>query len=116
MSCSYIFLYYNPIAGAKGVVCGPEVARLADNRVPTKLRKCHLFLPSPTNACPRHGPWATSQTAKTCRGVKRVPDALVRAGQLTDTTPTEKHRSPRIAEGWAWGCNSTQTKKYCYET
>jgi len=46
--------------GAKGVVCGPEGARLADNRVPTKLRKCHLFLPSPIHACPRHGPWATS--------------------------------------------------------
>ena len=27
--------------GAKGVVCGPEGARLADNRVPTNLRKCH---------------------------------------------------------------------------
>jgi len=44
--------------GAKGVVCVPEGARFADNRVPTKFRKCHLFLPSPIHAC-RHGPWAT---------------------------------------------------------
>jgi hypothetical protein len=89
--------------GAKGVVCGPEGAQLADNRVPTKLRKCHLFLQSPTHACPRHGPWATSQTAKTCRGAKLVPDTLVRAGQLRETKPTEKHRASRIAGGWAWG-------------
>ena len=47
-------------SGAKGVVCGPEGAQLADNRVPTKLRKCHLFLPSPIHACPCHGPWETS--------------------------------------------------------
>ena len=51
---------YMAYAGAKGVVCGPEGARLADKRVPTKLRKCHLFLPSPIHAYPRHGPWATS--------------------------------------------------------
>ena len=36
-------------------------------------------------------------------GAKRVPDALVRAGQLRETTPTEKHRSSRIAGDWAWG-------------
>ena len=48
------------VIGAKGVVCGPGGARLADNRVPTKLRKCHLFLPSPIHARPRRGPWATS--------------------------------------------------------
>ena len=34
--------------------------KLADNRVPTKLRKRHVFLPRPIHACPRHGPWATS--------------------------------------------------------
>jgi len=28
--------------------------------------------------------------AKTCGGSKRVPDTLVRAGQLRETTPTEK--------------------------
>jgi len=32
-----------------------------------------------------------------------VPDALVWAGQLRETTPTDKHRSSRIAGGWAWG-------------
>ena len=51
---------YNIEGGAKGAVCGPEGARLADKRVSTKLRKCHLFLPSPIHACSRHGPWATS--------------------------------------------------------
>jgi len=59
--------------GAKGVVCGPEGAWFADNRVLTKLRKCHLFLPSPMHARHFHGQWATSLTAKTCRGAKRVP-------------------------------------------
>jgi hypothetical protein len=33
--------------GAKGLVCGPEGAWLSDNRVLTKLRKCHLFLQVP---------------------------------------------------------------------
>jgi hypothetical protein len=56
---STILCYYNKNVGAKGVVCGPEGARLADSRVPTKPRKCHLFLPSPIHACPHHGPWAT---------------------------------------------------------
>jgi len=46
--------------GAKGVVCGPEGALLADGCALIKLRKCHTFLPSPIHACPRHGPWATS--------------------------------------------------------
>jgi len=87
--------------GAKGVVCGPEGTWFADNCVPIKLRKCHLFLPSPIHACPRHGSWATSLAAKTCRGAKRVPDALIRAGRLRETTPTEKHRPSRIAGGWA---------------
>jgi len=40
-------------------------------------------------------------TAKTRRGAERFPDALVRAGQLRETTPTENHRSSRIAGGWA---------------
>jgi len=46
--------------GAQEVICGPEGAPLADNRVLIKLRKCHLFIPSPTHACPCHGTWATS--------------------------------------------------------
>jgi hypothetical protein len=33
-------------------------------------------------------------TAKTCRGTKRVPDALVGAGQLRETTPTENIGPP----------------------
>jgi hypothetical protein len=58
---TYLILFIlHTASGAKGVVCGPEGAHLADNRVPTKLRKCHLFLPGPIHACPRHGPWATS--------------------------------------------------------
>ena len=57
---NYIYIYIYIYMGAKGVVRGPGGARLADNRVPTKLRKCHLFLSSPIHACPRHGPWATS--------------------------------------------------------
>jgi hypothetical protein len=58
ISCFFLVLIL--YLGAKGVVCAPEGARLADNCVPTKLRKCHLFLLSPIHACPRHGPWATS--------------------------------------------------------
>jgi len=46
--------------GAKGVVCVPEGAWLADSCALIKLRKCHTFLPSPIHACPHHGPWATS--------------------------------------------------------
>ena len=58
------------------------------------------FIPTKShNACPRHGPWATSQTATTCTGAKRVPDAIVGAGQQRETTSTEKHWSPRNAGG-----------------
>ena len=79
---------------AKGVVGGPEGAWFADNCVLTKLRKCHLFLPSNIHACPWHGPWAMSLTAKTCRGAKWVPDALVRARRLRETTLTENISPP----------------------
>jgi len=44
------------LLGAKGVVCGPGGARLADNRVPIKLRKGNSFLLTPIHACPHHGP------------------------------------------------------------
>jgi hypothetical protein len=74
---------------AKGVVCGPGGAQLADNCALTKLRKCHLFLPGPIHACPCHGPWTKSLTAKTCRGAKRFADALNGARELRQTTPTE---------------------------
>jgi hypothetical protein len=91
------------IEGAKGLVFAPECARLADSCVPKKLRKCHLFLPIPTHAYPRHGPWAIFYTGKICRGAKRVRDHLISSGQLRETTPTEKHRSSRITGGLAWG-------------
>jgi hypothetical protein len=51
-----IFSEQGLLLGAKGVVCGTEGVCLADNRVPIKLRKCHLFLPIPIYACQRHGP------------------------------------------------------------
>ena len=35
-------------------------------------------------------------TAKTYRGAKRVPDDLIRAGQLKETTPTKKICPPRL--------------------
>jgi len=91
---------YNHSQGVKGVVCGPEGAQLANNCVLIKRMKCHLFLSRPIHACPCHGPWATSVMAKTCSGAKRVPDTLVRAGQLRETTLTKKHRPSRIAGGW----------------
>jgi len=90
--------------GAKGVVCGPEGARLADNCVTTKPGKCHLFLPSPIHACPRHGPWA-----------KRVPDVSVRGGQLRETTLTENIGLPGLLGFGRGADNHTPTKKYCYE-
>ena len=86
------------LIGENELICGCVVG---------KLRKCHLLLPSTIHACPRHGPWAKSQTTKTCRGAKRVPDALVRAGQLRETTPTEKHRSSNLGRG---ADNHTLTK------
>jgi hypothetical protein len=45
--------------GVEGVVRGLEGVHLADRCILTKLEKCHLFLPSPLHACPRHGSWAT---------------------------------------------------------
>jgi len=75
-----------------------------------KLRKRHSFLPSAIHACPYHGCWATPLTTKTWRGVKRVPDALVRAGQLRETTPTEKHRPPRLLGVGRGADNPTSVK------
>jgi hypothetical protein len=88
-----------------------RVHGLADNRALITLTKCRLFLPSPIHACPCHGPWAKSQTAKTCRDAKRVPDAIVGAGQLRETTPTKKHRSSSTVGDWAWGCQPRKKKK-----
>ena len=47
------------IWGTKGVVCGLEGSQLADSCELLKLEECHLIQPSPTHACPRHGPWIT---------------------------------------------------------
>jgi hypothetical protein len=69
-----------PVPRGRGVSYVSVGARLADKRVPIKIRECHLFLPNPIHACPRHGPWATDMY-----GRKRVPDALIRAGQLRET-------------------------------
>ena len=46
--------------GAKGAVCGLRSAHFAGECALLKPEKCHLFLPSPIHACPRHGPQATS--------------------------------------------------------
>ena len=46
--------------GAKGAVHGLRSAHSAGECVLLKPEKHHLFLLSPTHACPRHGPWATS--------------------------------------------------------
>jgi hypothetical protein len=100
---------------AKGVVFGPEGAWFADNHILTKLRKCHLFLPSPIHACPCHGPWATSLMAKTCRGTKWVPNTLVRAGQLRETTLTENISPPRLQGVGRRVDNPTPDKKHCHE-
>jgi hypothetical protein len=45
--------------GVEVVVHGLEGTHLADRCILTKLEKCHVFLPSPLHACPRHGYWAT---------------------------------------------------------
>ena len=42
-------------------------------------------------------------TAKSCKGEKRVPDALNRDGSAKGDNPDRKYRSSRIAGGWARG-------------
>jgi len=46
--------------GTKGAVRGLRSAHSASECVLLKPEKRHLLLSSPTHACPRHGPWATS--------------------------------------------------------
>jgi hypothetical protein len=65
--------------------------------VPLKPEKCHLFLPSPTHACPRHDPWKRLRTAKSCKGEVQVPDAIIGTNQLRETTPTENPRPSKAA-------------------
>jgi hypothetical protein len=100
---------------SKGVVGGPEGAWFADNCVLTNLRKCHLFLPSPIHACPCHGLWAMSLTAKTCRDTKQVPDTLIRARWLRETTMTENIDPPGSFGFGRRVDNPTPDKKRCHE-
>jgi hypothetical protein len=44
--------------GAEGAVSGLVRAPLALRGVRVNHKKCHLFLPSPMYACPRHDPLA----------------------------------------------------------
>jgi hypothetical protein len=50
--------------GVKGAVCGLRGTYPAGVSVPLKPEECHLLLPSPVHACPRHGPWKCLWTAK----------------------------------------------------
>jgi hypothetical protein len=98
--------------GFKGVACGPDGIQLADNYTLTKLMKCHSFLPSPIHACPCCGPWATS---KTCKGMKRVPDALTGTSQLRQTTLTENISPPGSVWAGHGADTNTPEKKVCQE-
>jgi hypothetical protein len=60
--------------------------------VPLKPGKCHLFLPSPC-----HDPWKRLRMAKSCKGEPRVPDAIIEANQLRESTLTENARSSKAA-------------------
>jgi len=81
--------------GVKGAVCGLGTHTLLVS-VPLKPEKCHLLLPSPMHACPRHGPWKHFWMAKPCKGEMRVPDAIIGTNQLRETTPTENLRSSKV--------------------
>ena len=49
-------------------------------------------------------------TAKTYTGAKRVPDDLIRAGQLKETTPTKKICPPRLLGNGRGADNPTSVK------
>jgi hypothetical protein len=57
--CSWISYRNLSIYGSEVVVRVLEGRHLADRCILTRLEQCHLFLPSPLHACPRHGSWAT---------------------------------------------------------
>ena len=65
--------------------------------LPLKSEKCHLFIPSPMPACPRHDTWERLWTAKYCKGETGVPDAIIGTNQLREITPTENPRSSKLA-------------------
>ena len=87
------------IQGAKGAVCGPTGVLLADRSTSSKHRKCHLYLPRPTHACPRHGSWATLLAAKSCK-VEGASSRRSKMGiyHLRETTLTENIILPGLLE------------------
>jgi len=82
--------------GVKGAVCVLRGIYPAGVSVPLKPEKCHLLLPNPMHACPRHGPWKRLWTAKQCKGKTRVTDMIIGTNQLREATPTENPRSSKV--------------------
>ena len=91
--------------GAKGAVCGPMGVLLADKSTSSKHSKCHLYLPRPIHACPRHGSWATLLAAKSCK-VEGASSPRSKMGIYK----LRKHRPTRIAGGWHWADNPIYKK------
>jgi hypothetical protein len=56
---NYVLLFCFLGGGGKGLICGSVDTHLADGCVPTKQRKCQVFLLSLMRACPRLGLWTT---------------------------------------------------------
>jgi hypothetical protein len=53
--------------------------------------------------------------AKICRNARRIPDALIQANQLRETTPTEKISPPGLLGIGRGAENPNSTEKYCYK-
>ena len=85
--------------GAKGALCGPMGVLLADRSKSSKHRKCHLYLPRPIHACPRHGSWTTLLATKSCK-VEGPRSRCSKMGiyQLRETTLTENIILPGLLE------------------
>ena len=62
-------------------------------------RKCHLYLPRPIHACPRHGSWATLLAAKSYK-VEGASSRRSKMGiyQLRETTLTENIVLPGLLD------------------
>jgi len=71
--CIYIYIYIYIYIRVKVAVCGLRGRYPAGVSVPLKPDKCHLFLPSPMHACPRHCPWKRLRTAKSCKARREFP-------------------------------------------
>ena len=71
----------------------------SDRSTSSKRRKCHLYLPRPIHACPRHGSWATLLGAKSCK-VEGASSWHSKMGiyQLRETTLTENIVLPGLLE------------------